>query len=320
VPTATTVVAYLGNGDGTFTQKSTTSIPTGGYVVLADFNHDGKLGFATSGNLLAVGNGDGTFQTPAPFITSPPIGGFYDIVAGDLNADGWPDLLLTNPFNQYIYVLMNNKRGGFKEIVIEPQLFTAPAQTVLADLNGDGNLDAVIGVLAGGAEIWLGNGRGGLTYTGALTSSVSGPNPVAIGDVNGDGIPDVCLLEGGTVAAFLGNGDGTFQPQIGIGAGPAPGGILVENLHGQSPSAGLPDIVAPDSPAASWCSSTKPRKHALPRQRPARARRAHPPGVRATSGKVGVTVTILGTNLTGATSVTFNGTPATPFTVNSSGK
>jgi hypothetical protein len=29
--------------------------------------------------------------------------------------------------------------------------------------------------------------------------------------------------------------------------GPAPGFILTENLHGQSPAAGIPDIVAPDT-------------------------------------------------------------------------
>src|ERR1035438_117433 len=62
VTTPTALVAYLGNGDGTFTQKSSTPIGPGA-VVLADFNHDGKLDFATSGNLLALGNGDGTFQT-----------------------------------------------------------------------------------------------------------------------------------------------------------------------------------------------------------------------------------------------------------------
>jgi len=38
-----------------------------------------------------------------------------------------------------------------------------------------------------------------------------------------------------------------------------------------------------------------------------------------TSGKVGAAVKILGTNLTGATSVTFNGTSVTTFTVNSTG-
>jgi len=38
-----------------------------------------------------------------------------------------------------------------------------------------------------------------------------------------------------------------------------------------------------------------------------------------TSGKIGCNVTILGTNLTGATSVTFNGTPVSTFAVNKSG-
>ena len=36
------VVTYLGNGDGTFTLKSTTPTPSGGYVALADFNNDGS--------------------------------------------------------------------------------------------------------------------------------------------------------------------------------------------------------------------------------------------------------------------------------------
>jgi hypothetical protein len=37
------------------------------------------------------------------------------------------------------------------------------------------------------------------------------------------------------------------------------------------------------------------------------------------SGKVGASVYILGTGLTGTTAVSFNGTPATSFTVNSTG-
>jgi len=87
--------------DGTFTQKSTTVTPSGGYIGLGDFNHDGKLDFATSGNLLALGNGDGTFQTPAPIgsFTSQVIllgsAGFAGVnMVADLNGDGIPDIAL----------------------------------------------------------------------------------------------------------------------------------------------------------------------------------------------------------------------------------
>jgi hypothetical protein len=64
--------------------------------------------------------------------------------------------------------------------------------------------------------------------------------------VNGDGIPDICLSEGGTIAIFLGRGNGDFYAPFYIGAGPEPGDILPMNLHGQSPTAGVPDLVAPD--------------------------------------------------------------------------
>jgi VCBS repeat protein len=252
VPSGTAVVAFLGNGDGTFTQKSTTSIPTGGYVVLADFNHDGKLDFATSGNLLALGNGDGTFQAPAPFMPSPPQpqGDLTGIATGDLNGDGWPDLVLTNGFQNYIYILINNQHGGFSQSRIQPPVGDAydPAQIALADLNGDGNLDAITAsIYGGGAAVYLGNGKGGLTYEQGLSDPVGALGPLVVADVNGDGIPDISLEEAGTVAIYLGNGNGTFETPFYIGAGAAPGDILVENLHGQLPAAGLPDIVAPDN-------------------------------------------------------------------------
>jgi hypothetical protein len=71
--------------------------------------------------------------------------------------------------------------------------------------------------------------------------------PVQIGDVNGDGIPDLLLAADGSIGIALGNGDGTFPAPFVEGAGSGLGQVFLQNLHGQSPKAGLPDISAPDS-------------------------------------------------------------------------
>jgi hypothetical protein len=56
--------------------------------VAADFNEDGKLDLATSTYIL-LGNGDGTFQSPAV-----NFGGTAEVLAtGDFNGDGRPDLV-----------------------------------------------------------------------------------------------------------------------------------------------------------------------------------------------------------------------------------
>jgi hypothetical protein len=237
------LLAYLGNGDGTFTLKSTTATPSsGGYVALGDFNHDGKLDFATSGNLLALGNGDGTFQAPAAIVANPPSSGFSGIAVGDINNDGWPDLVLTNNGipGYDVFVLLNNHEGGFTQV---PTNFGATTfQPILADLNRDGNLDLVVG-----AEAYVGNGAGGFTHTATLPPPAgSFLSLTCVADVNGDGIPDVMVLGFNTLEIYLGNGDATYATPFSIGMGPAPNDILVANLHGQWATKGLPDIVEPD--------------------------------------------------------------------------
>jgi hypothetical protein len=250
VPVNGTVNTYLGNGDGTFTLKSTTPTPSGGFLVLGDFNHDGKPDFATSGNLMALGNGDGTFQNPTDIMASPP-DSFSGIASGDINNDGWTDLVLTSntfPLDANVVVLLNNHKGGFAQV---PANFGAlTVQPILADLNGNGDLDLVVlASESGEAFIYLGDGKGGFTFDQSLQGPViDTPGAIMVADVNGDGIPDVGVLASDTLLVYLGEGDtiASYAAPFSVGTGPSPGSILVENLHGQSKAADLPDIVIPD--------------------------------------------------------------------------
>jgi len=217
-------------------------------VILADFNHDGKLDFATSGNLIGLGNGDGTFQTPAVIVASPPPGGFSGIAAGDINNDGWSDLVLTNggidPENIGCLQL-NNQEGGFTQLLWT--FGSSTTQPILADLEGDGKLDLVLTSPGGsGAVTYLGNGTGTFTKGPVLPGLLGTGGSNMVADLNGDGIPDVAILGGDTLVIYLGAGAATFATPFNIGTGPAPGTLLVENLHGQPASAGRPDIVVPD--------------------------------------------------------------------------
>lgn len=118
---------------------------------------------------------------------------------------------------------------------------TAPVSVLVTDLNGDGIPDLVSASIGSNSvTVLLGNGSGGFTAaTGSPISLGTGPNGIAVGDFNGDGIPDLVTASASSnnVTLLLGNGAGGFTPAAGgpIAVGSGPLFVVVGDFNHRKP-------------------------------------------------------------------------------------
>jgi len=144
------------------------------------------------------------------------------ILASDLAVAGTASITVTNPAPgggtsnvDFFQIAMPANAIAFSAAALTSlNSDNAIYYTAVADVNGDGDLD-IVGVDSNGdLVVLLGNGDG--TFQVPIVSPLGGLGPLAIGDFNRDGRPDVAALGGsifstGPVLILLGNGDGTFQ-------------------------------------------------------------------------------------------------------------
>jgi hypothetical protein len=283
------ITVALNDGTGHFPNQTTiagASVTQGVWNPMAhsisfgDFNKNGNLGvawdnrngYAFGDNLGAAyysngavysGNGNGTFQAINPtttsgwntgaLLTTPGTRNYYGsaIAVGDLNGDGFPDVVTAYHFGNFqgYSVFLNNGNTTFtNSALIQPGGFSNPDAVVLGDFNGDGKLDmAVANAGNNTVSILFGNGNG--TFGAPTNYNVVGGSLDGLGTARNDialapngflntGKPDLVVAGGGSVTILQNQGGGVFAP-MNFYSGVNASSVAIGDMNGD----GATDIV-----------------------------------------------------------------------------
>jgi hypothetical protein len=228
--------------------------PTPRFVSIGDIDGDGKLDLVItnegSNNVSVYRNtssvGTIGFDSKVDFTTgTAPVA----VAIGDINGDGKPDLTVANYSSNTISILQNTSVMGGISFTAKVDFPTgvAPVSIAIGDIDGDSKSD--IAVISEGEgttpRIILHRNTstmGNLSFVG--TSYLGGPGNyfVSIGDVDGDGKPDLTVVNGGDKASVFRNtssvGSINFATKVDFSTGPLPGSypssVAVGDVDGDS--------------------------------------------------------------------------------------
>jgi len=192
--------------------------------------------------------------------TLPPFNSYSSLAVADLNGDGLPDVVAV-----YAHIAAAPPHPGFVAVYLQDaarpgrflpaSIYAAgndPVSVAVADLDGDGRADIVTA-----NAILSTNGLGNstvsvllqdATHPGHYLPAVSyatgvDPQSVAIGDLNGDGRPDLAVADGSGISVLLQDAAGTFSAKTTIATGGGCTSVSIADLDGD----GTPDLLATDA-------------------------------------------------------------------------
>jgi hypothetical protein len=209
---------------------------SGDGVAVADFNNDGFYDFVVHGSttgpsVLYQNDGDGTFTD----VTAAKISGLASadnrrsVVWGDVNNDGWADLVSVVDSGSW-EVYLNNSGANFGVAGLPNQTFTAADYPDglnieglgLIDYDNDGDLEIIHDNHDFGIDLFENDGSGFFTLVDPTTVGLpAGPQSdgdfSTFVDVNVDGFVDIIVRKLSADDFYLNNGDGTFTAAFDFG-------------------------------------------------------------------------------------------------------
>lgn len=200
------LAVLLGQGDGHFDKSLYNSDHALAAAQLGDIKPGGGIDIAaaTSGG-IAVFSNDGTGALSGPTTYTAPN---KQIALAALRNPGIPDVVLTD--GNTVQVVPNDGSGTYVTGLQTAGGATSPP-CVTADFNADGKADLAC-LDSFRVNILLGSGMPALPFNNVGSLTLIGPaDALAVGDLDGDGLPDLALLLTDKTIAFVRNtGGGTF--------------------------------------------------------------------------------------------------------------
>jgi plastocyanin len=239
---------------GLRTRGTTTAVVNGNTVRFAPAAYDFRPGETVYYTLTAAA-GSATGQLPqrvGQFTTaagasggglfqagSNPVTGFAPagIAMGDVDGDGDLDMVTSNgaTASMVMNVRLNNGRGLFLTGTPNAATGLYCMSLALGDLDGDGDLDAVVASAATGSRVFVRFNNGSGTFSGTQTVSVGeGALDVVLADFDADGDLDFATANasGNSLSIRLNNGAGVFSFGQEVSAGTIPSVLAVGDVDG----------------------------------------------------------------------------------------
>jgi hypothetical protein len=172
---------------------------------------------------LLINDGHGVFASAAasslPSIPDPSL--ITDVVFGDVNKDGFSDIILAYSSGQSARLLMNDGLGKFNDRTAAnlPAVSGSAASIDLGDYNNDGAPDIVVANKNARDVMLVNNGTGTFSIDANfdLPGVIDGSSDIRFCDINGDGSLDIVTTNNDIVGAsslrnrvYINDGQGQF--------------------------------------------------------------------------------------------------------------